>query len=339
MLRTVRTLFLLAALLVPRLGLADSLSRGVTVATNISSSDISELATWGANVVRYPLSCGNECNFTTTAQYLAWLDSAMATLDQKLPAFAAGNMQVIILLYSPPGNFTHTKGGYQHAVFSSAVAANLLVTSWQTIAAHYANNSTIWGYDTLNEPAVRSVAKGLRKWPVLASDIAFSIRALDSTHRIILEAPWGTPSNIRQFKPLPLAGIVYSAHMYHPLKFQQQGLYGNPLGVSYPSKGLSRKTLEKALKPLASFQARYGAQIYIGEFSAVRWAPGRSAYNYLADVLDIFEQHGWHWTYHSYREANAWSVEHGPTYMDPTRSSTVTDRAALLRSYLSRNRQ
>lgn len=337
--RVVRAVMLLSILLlfVERAQAADGVRRGVTVAASITQNDIRDLAVWGVNVVRFPLSCGNDCGFTTQDQYLAWLDRAMAHLDTLLPTFQASEIQVIILLYSPPGNFTRTKGGYQHSVFSSAASANTLVAAWQNIAAHYATNPTIWAYDTLNEPAERKVVKGLRAWKVLSRDIAYSIRAVDATHRIIVEAAWGSPTNIRQIPPIPLPGIVYSAHMYFTLKFQQQGLYGNPLGVSYPSKGLTQKKLESVLKPLAQYQARTGAEIYIGEFSAVRWAPGRSSINYLTDVIAIFERYGWHWTYHAFREANAWSLEHGPVYMDPTPSPTVTERAALVRSYLMKN--
>ena len=47
------------------------------------------------------------------------------------------------------------------------------------------------------------------------------------------------------------------------------------------------------------------------EFSAVAWAPG--ADQYLRDCISIFEEYGWDWTYHAFREWPGWSVEHeGP---------------------------
>ncbi|NTU80980.1 MAG: leucyl aminopeptidase, partial [Chloroflexales bacterium] len=39
--------------------------------------------------------------------------------------------------------------------------------------------------------------------------------------------------------------------------------------------------LESALQPAIDFQKKYNVQIYIGEFSAIRWAPDNSAYRYL----------------------------------------------------------
>ena len=67
--------------------------------------------------------------------------------------------------------------------------------------------------------------------------------------------------------------------------------------------------------------------MYLGEFSAIRWAPGDSAYNYLQDLIDIFEEHGWDWAYHAFREWDGWSVEHGPDPKDHARAKTPTARS------------
>ena len=59
---------------------------------------------------------------------------------------------------------------------------------------------------------------------------------------------------------------------------------------------------------MRAFQEKYGAKIYVGEFSAVCWAPG--AEKYLEDAISVFEEYGWDWTYHAFREWPGWSVEH-----------------------------
>jgi hypothetical protein len=58
--------------------------------------------------------------------------------------------------------------------------------------------------------------------------------------------------------------------------------------------------LRKALQPVRDFQLAHHVGIYVGEFSALRWAPG--ACNWLRDCIDLFEEYGWDWTYHAYRE-------------------------------------
>ena len=44
---------------------------------------------------------------------------------------------------------------------------------------------------------------------------------------------------------------------------------------------------------------------YIGEFSVVCWAPEGSGEQYLRDVMELFEQRGWSWSYHAFREFQA----------------------------------
>ena len=42
-------------------------------------------------------------------------------------------------------------------------------------------------------------------------------------------------------------------------------------------------------------------------FSAACWAP--DAGKYLKDAISVFEEYGWDWTYHAFREWPGWSVE------------------------------
>ncbi|MGB9602347.1 MAG: glycosyl hydrolase family 5, partial [Limisphaerales bacterium] len=103
--------------------------------------------------------------------------------------------------------------------------------------------------------------------------------------------------------------------MYRPHKFTHQGVYDTNSGIAYPGvidgKYWDKSQLRKELEQTRAFQKKYNVHIYIGEFSAIRWAPGKSAYNYLSDLIDIFEEYGWDWCYHAFREWDGWSVEHG----------------------------
>jgi hypothetical protein len=126
-----------------------------------------------------------------------------------------------------------------------------------------------------------------------------------------------------------------------PGTFTHQGVHGGKRQVRYPGeidgKMWDKAQLEAALKPAIDFQKTYGVHIYIGEFSAIRWAPDNSAYRYLRDAIDIFEAHDWDWTYHAFREWDGWSVEHGPDPKDRRPSPTPTDRQRLLQSWFAKN--
>ena len=111
----------------------------------------------------------------------------------------------------------------------------------------------------------------------------------------------------------------------------------NIIGIPYTPEGTAQ--LEAALQPVIDFQRAHNVHIYIGEFSAIRWAPGDSACRYLRDVIEIFEEHGWDWSYHAFREWNGWSVEHGPDRNDAHPTAQPTDRQLLLREWFGKNQK
>jgi hypothetical protein len=131
--------------------------------------------------------------------------------------------------------------------------------------------------------------------------------------------------------------------MYLPHAFTHQGVFGSGPAYRYPGliegKVWDKAQLEKALQPAIAFQDRYHVHIYIGEFSAIRWAPDNSAAQYLSDLIDIFEDHGWDWSYHAFREWSGWSVEHGSDRQDPRPSASPTERQRLLCDWFARNQK
>ena len=100
--------------------------------------------------------------------------------------------------------------------------------------------------------------------------------------------------------------------MYDPGSYTRQGVNnkwgerGTERFVTYPgvidNRKYDREALRKHLQPVRDFEKKYGARIYIGEFSAVRRVPG--AAQYLEDLITIFEKYGWDWSYHAFREWN-----------------------------------
>ena len=62
------------------------------------------------------------------------------------------------------------------------------------------------------------------------------------------------------------------------------------------------------------YEKRYGAHIFVGEFSAVAYAKGCD--RWIADVGALLNEYGWDWCYHAFREWPGWSVEHVVTEGD-----------------------
>ena len=137
--------------------------------------------------------------------------------------------------------------------------------------------------------------------------------------------------------------VIYSFHMYQPHIFTHQFRRTKefPKGIEYPGaiRGVKwdKARLLAAMQPAIDFQREFNVQIYVGEFSAIRWAPNESAHRYTRDLIELFEAAGWDWAYHAYREWQGWSVEHGIDKSNTAPSGTPTKRKKLLLNYFATN--
>lgn len=339
-LQIILTFLLIWVAALPRALSAETRYRGMTVPTGIQAADIQDLGAggFGANLARYLLSWDNTVDTATVEEYYTWLDTAMANLDAVLPAFEQAGIKIVLDLQRPPGGLVPNTNPHQYRLFAESQFQDAFVEVWRRLAQHYNGRSVIYAYDILNEPAQPKVTAGLKNWNDLSQLVAEEIRKIDSTTPIMVEPIYGDEAKFSKLKPLSgISNVIYSFHMYYPMNFQRQGLYNYPLGVNYPSKRYTKKGLRKRMLGAMKFQRRNKAKIYVGEFSVVRWAPEKSSLSYLRDMISIFEKRGWDWTFHAFREANVWSVEHSTDINDDQALTTRGDRAKLLISYFDKN--
>lgn len=315
--------------------------RGAMISPNVTEEDLRVLGMeWHANLVRWQLNKGDRApdNLDLKA-YDDWLEKALVHLDKLLPVCKEAGLKVVIDFHTTPGG---RNGANENLIFKEKKYQDKFLDVWEKIARRYKGNDVVWGYDLANEPEDRKMTFGLMNWHELATQAAQKVRAIDASHAIIYEPIWADPDRLRKVEPLVVPGVVYSVHMYKPLELTHQGvLKDKPVGVGYPEKikvvMWDKDQLRRALQPVVDFQRKYGVHIYIGEFSAVRWAPDNSAYNYLKDLIDIFEENGWDWTYHAFREWSGWSVEHGQNQNDNSPAKEQTQREQLLKSWFKKN--
>lgn len=323
--------------------------RGAMVSPDIDTEGLRVLGQgWNANLVRWQLIRRGRRGPApeSPADYDAWLEGELRRLDAALPACETNGLWVVVDLHSPPGG-RPTSGGYTGSdggLFTDPACQRQFIAVWQRIAARYRGARPIWGFDLANEPVEDLVEEGCDDWQQLAERAARAIRTIDPDRTLIVEpAAWGGPAGLGDLAPLPLSNVVYSVHMYLPHPFTHQGVHGPGPAYSYPGviegRAWDRAALEAALQPVIDFQRAHGVPIYIGEFSAIRWAPSGSAARYLEDLVAIFEAQGWDWSYHAFREWHGWSVEHGPDRDNAAPVATPTDRQRLLQSWFARNRK
>jgi hypothetical protein len=321
--------------------------RGVMSPQEFKDSDLKTLGLdWKANVIRWQLTWvdaylgGKPEDAQDMAKYNQWLDAELADLDKVVDACERYGIMVVIDLHLPPGGRLAELSN-THAMFLKPEYMDEFLRIWQMIAARYKDKPSVWGYDMLNEPILKvPTPAGACDWQETARRTAREIRKIDPHKAIIMESEdYAAPHAFKWLKPLDVPGMVYSVHMYEPGTFTHQTLYGIPAGATYPGmiggKYCDKNTLRAMLQPVRDFQLRHNAHIFVGEFSAIRWADG--AERYLSDLIDIFEDYGWDWTYHAYREWHGWSVEHGSDKNDDQPSATDTDRKKLLLHWFGKN--
>ncbi len=317
--------------------------RGVMHGPRFDEENIRYLAEeWGANQVRWQLNWTPMKRAEVWARDLAafdkWLDGALEDCDKALDACSKHGIRVLVDLHTPPGG--RIEGGVC-PLFTRADCQRKLLDAWRRIATRYKGHPAVYAYDLLNEP-VEPKGGGDITWRELATKTISAIREIDPGKPIVFEpGPWGGPDGFDLLTPLDVERVIYSFHMYKPHRFTHQTLHGIPGGKTYPGvvegEHWDKARLREAMRPAIEFQQEFNVHMYVGEFSAIRWAPDNSACRYLRDLTDLFEEYGWDWSYHAYREFHGWSVEHTTDRADNNRATTPTAREKLLREWFGKN--
>jgi endoglucanase len=302
---------------------------------------------WKANVLRWPTY--EAPGYTSSADdpaHDAWLNREMKRLDDTLPVLRKYGIRVVIAMFGAPGGGQSWEGS---AMFDNLACQQKFIKIWKTLARHYKGVKGVFGYDLANEPMDAlgldnvgwdAVPGDVYNWWELADKAARAIREIDPETPIIMEpSPGGIPYAFHGAIPLNVPNVVYSLHMYMPYQFTHQRAF--PFfdktfrypGFEVLGEIWDRDRVRAMLQNVVDFQQKWGARIYVGEFSAARWAPG--ACNYLKDITDVFEANGWDWTYHAFRESDFWNVELSEDKDHPVQK--VTDRQKLLRQLFSKN--
>jgi endoglucanase len=322
--------------------------RGMMVNAYATPDDLKTLSSWGANLVRwqltwdgFPRSSADTASFES---YMKWLNGVLDHVDRMMPLTRQLGLKVVLDLHTLPGGGTGKETADQR-LFKDAKWQEAFQKIWIRIAEQFKNEPAIWGYDLANEPVEGTVPAGVMTWHELATATATAIRRIDTTHAIIVEGITGAePIGLAMIKPIPVSGVVYSIHLYNPFEFTHQAIWASGPGtIAYPGvvagREWDKQMLRRCIQMIIDWQHQYNTHIYVGEFSAIRWAPGESAYNYLKDCIELFEELGWDWTYHAFREFDGWSVEHTTDRSNPNKPETPTKRQQLMMEWLGKSQK
>ena len=307
--------------------------RGVmSPARDMNEDDFKTLNAWGATLVRYQMM--RNWHGVNTNQDLdefdRWIDGKLDNFDKVvLPMAVKHGIKAVLDFHVPPGG--RGPSGDMNMFYEKKYADHFVKT-WRRIARRFRGREGLYGYDLINEPSQRlATAPGLDYWS-LQRRAAEAVREEDPLTPIIIESNgWDSPTTFEYLSPLALTNVIYQAHMYSPMDFTHQRVLNTRMhDVAYPNaeKGWDIECMRSVMKPVREFQLKHKARIYIGEFSAVAWAKG--ADRYLRDCIDMFEEYGWDWSYHAFREWAGWSVEHEGENSNSLRPSADNPRKRAL---------
>jgi endoglucanase len=288
------------------------------------------------------------------AEWFAWLEHGLDDTELAIQACERLGMYMIIDLPGTPGN--RNENGVPNLIFNEDFR-EIFYDTWELMAEQFRGRTPVIAFELTNEPYVTWEME-FRDWDEIFLAAAARIRAVDPGRTLVYEPPeYAGSQAFLYLEPLPIDNVIYSVHMYSPLAFTHQFQTGVP--TVYPgtaevsdwereAMGLSsdstpreiywdKSALAAALAPVRRFQEHFDVPIWVGEFSAVRWAPDNSAYRYIRDCIELFEEYGWDWTYHTYRSSHFWSVEHTTDEWNYEPAEGTTDRERLLAEAFSLN--
>ena len=237
----------------------------------IQPADIHYLHAIGMNSIRIPFNY----RLFTEEDYLGGRGEkrGFALLDKVIGWCKQENIYVLLDMHCAPGGQTGDNiddGWGQPFLFDNEASKQLTASIWKKIAAHYANEKIVLGYDLLNEPIAHYFDKSHFN-PLLEplyKQITAAIRSVDKNHLLFLGgAQWD--SDFSPFGPPFDSKLVYTFHKYW-----------TPATVD-------------VIQPYLDFRNKYNVPIYCGE-------TGENTDEWVGQFRKLLDdqQVGWHfWPY------------------------------------------
>ncbi len=180
----------------------------------ITKTDIKEISALGFNHVRVPFHYNL---FLSKDGQITGDEEGFKLLDNLIDWCGKYGLYVILDMHCAPGGQTGSNIDdsirNQPRLWTDNSNKQKTIDIWRSIAKRYKDNTTVIGYDLLNEPLPAKFSEYNEELIPLYKKIISAIRKVDNNHIIFLEgANWA--NNFKMF-PEPFdSNIVYSFHKY-----------------------------------------------------------------------------------------------------------------------------
>ncbi|WP_207492480.1 cellulase family glycosylhydrolase [Aridibaculum aurantiacum] len=245
-----------------------------------TKADIDSMAAWGFNSVRLPMHY-NLYTLPVEEEPVAgentWLEQGFQMTDSLLAWCKANRMYLILDLHAAPGGQGNDiaisdRDTLKPSLWQSDLNKQKTVALWKKLAARYAHEEWIGGYDLINEPnwgfenatdkngCAEQTNAPLRE---LYLDITKAIRAVDKNHIIFIEGNcWG--NNYKGILPLWDDQTVVSFHKYW------------------------NYTTDESIKDFLDIRKQYNVPVWMGE-------TGENSNTWFTNAVALFERHNIGW--------------------------------------------
>ncbi|WP_254664350.1 glycoside hydrolase family 5 protein [Lysinibacillus fusiformis] len=300
-------------------------------------------------------------------QYEGVVENDFKMLKEDLDAAYARGSKVVLTVLSLPGNRWRQFNNYENddRIWQDFKYHEQAALFWKDLAVRLKEHPAVVGYNVINEPHPETATgfndfwtEDYDKWynkventPAdlnrLYGTIVDSIRSVDADTPIILDSGlFATPWAINYLKPIEDNNVLYAFHMYEPYEMTSQNrkkgfTYTYPgkvkVGNDQKEKIFDKTSLKDFLEPVAEWAEKHNIpnnRIIAEEFGINRMVDG--ADQYIKDLIDIFNDYGWHWAFYAFREDtwNGMDFELGnkpvkEAYWDAQANGELPDRKAI----------
>ena len=302
--------------------LSQSEERGEGRKAHIQEDDFERLEQLGFDFVRIPI---DEVQFWDEEGNK--LDEAWELLDNALKLARKHNLRAIIDLHiirSHYFNAANEGGADANTLFTSEEAQQGLINLWYQLSDAFKEYDNDWvAYEFMNEP----VAEEHEQWNQLVAKVHKALREREPQRTLVVGSNrWQGYETMKYLKvPEGDKNIILSFHYYNPMLLTHYGAPWTPVGqykgkVSYPGKLITQADYDAApdsVKPhieqyltqewnidkiRADFKdaidvaAKYGLQLFCGEWGVYEPVDRTLAYAWTKDMLSVFDEFNIAWT-------------------------------------------
>jgi hypothetical protein len=296
----------------------------------LSDASFQRFASWKVNVVHLEISVdfGSIWNLSaaqlqdSTVDYppippdnpMAPYQKNLQGLDTALMLAQKYDIQVIPWL-------SVAVGRKKWPLFDTTTERSIHVTIaqlWEEVARKHGNNPHLIAYNLYDEPFFDM---GSEKWPEMVRWLTPKIRTLDTATYLLVTHTGSDP-----FVGLSDSKLGFVFNYFSPVCYTHQGFLGSYclLGqVNYPNTvtweeippGSGHYTMvtwtasviRQQLDGVRALQQQHNLIVFCGGIAVIRQAaPSES--QWITDVLEVFEEYGWSWSYHGYGGWNGWNI-------------------------------